>query len=204
MFVNKHSFGFMIIILTTPHQYYCTLDAEKSCLGSHSYNRVKFTSNNILCKIWSLVLVMDNYCYITTNDFFIGVIHNASGALVGGTSSDNHLGGHGEGVDYEVPENIKTLHHLALQYVNQVRQQICSYLYVCCMYIPMYVHSWPNFHWAKILPNPIFSGINFSPIIWSRCHRLYVIINMGQKSSQDITHRGKRGGGGIWLYMILD
>ena len=40
--------------------------------------------------------------------------------MVGGASSDNHLGGHGEGVDYEVPENIKTLHHLALQYVNQV------------------------------------------------------------------------------------
>ena len=42
--------------------------------------------------------------------------------MVGGASSDNHLGGHGEGVDYEVPENIKTLHHLALQYVNQVSQ----------------------------------------------------------------------------------
>lgn len=26
-----------------------------------------------------------------------------------------------EAVDYEVPEKIKTLHHLALQYVNQVR-----------------------------------------------------------------------------------
>ena len=52
---------------------------------------------------------------------YIGVIHNVSGALVGGASSDNHLGGHGEGVEYEVPENIKTLHHLALQYVNQVR-----------------------------------------------------------------------------------
>ena len=51
------------------------------------------------------------------------MIHNSSGALVvGGASSDNHLGGHGEGVDYEVPENIKTLHHLALQYVNQVSQ----------------------------------------------------------------------------------
>ena len=36
---------------------------------------------------------------------------------MGGASSDNH----GEAVDYEVPENIKTLHHLALQYVNQVR-----------------------------------------------------------------------------------
>ena len=59
--------------------------------------------------------------------FLTGVIHNASGALVGGASSDNHLGGHGEGVDYEVPENIKTLHHLALQYVNQVSQCVCVY-----------------------------------------------------------------------------
>ena len=58
-------------------------------------------------------------------------MHNASGALVGGASSDNHLGGHGEGVDYEVPENIKTLHHLALQYVNQVRQ--CEVLCVTYM-----------------------------------------------------------------------
>ena len=154
MFVNKNSLGFMIIIclLTTPHQYYCTLDAEKRCLGSHSYNRVKFISNNILCKVWSLVT--DSYCYITTNDIFIGVIHNASGALVGGTSSDNHLGGHGEGVDYEEPENIKTLHHLALQYINQVRQQSCSYLYVCCIYIPMYVHSWPNFSLGKNFAQP--------------------------------------------------
>ena len=55
-------------------------------------------------------------------------MHNASGALVGGASSDNHLGGHGEGVDYEVPENIKTLHHLALQYVNQVRQCDCIHM----------------------------------------------------------------------------
>ena len=38
---------------------------------------------------------------------------------MGGDSSDNPLG-HGETVEYEVPENIKTLHHLALQYVNQV------------------------------------------------------------------------------------
>ena len=54
---------------------------------------------------------------------FTGVVHNSSGALVvGGASSDNHLGGHREGVDYEVPKNIKTLHHLALQYVNQVNQ----------------------------------------------------------------------------------
>ena len=47
---------------------------------------------------------------------------------MGGASPDNHLGGHGEGVDYEVPENIKTLHHLALQYVNQVRQSGRLYL----------------------------------------------------------------------------
>ncbi len=32
-----------------------------------------------------------------------------------GSSSDGQ-----EAVDYEVPEEIKTLHHLALQYVNQV------------------------------------------------------------------------------------
>ena len=56
------------------------------------------------------------------------MIHNTSGALVGGASPDNHLGDHGEGVDYEVPENIKTLHHLALQYVNQVRQSGRLYL----------------------------------------------------------------------------
>ena len=52
--------------------------------------------------------------------FCIGVIHNTSGGgLVGGDSSDGQLS-HGEAVEYEVPENIKTLHHLALQYVNQV------------------------------------------------------------------------------------
>ena len=42
----------------------------------------------------------------------------ATGGLregVEGSSSDGQ-----EAVDYEVPEKIKTLHHLALQYVNQV------------------------------------------------------------------------------------
>ena len=46
------------------------------------------------------------------------------------------LRGGQESVDYEVPEKIKTLHHLALQYVNQVgchcaqsRLCVCMHLY---------------------------------------------------------------------------
>jgi kinesin light chain len=46
-----------------------------------------------------------------------GVHSRSSGSLGGGTSSSARS-------DYEVPENIKTLHHLALQYVNQGKPEI--------------------------------------------------------------------------------
>ena len=53
----------------------------------------------------------------------VGVIHDSSGHVGCGdmsTDSRSALGEGHEAVDYEVPEKIKTLHHLALQYVNQV------------------------------------------------------------------------------------
>ena len=61
--------------------------------------------------------------------FFTGVhVRHSSGVLAsGGSAADmRHQGeGGGGGQEYEIPENIKALHHLALQYVNQVRLGGC-------------------------------------------------------------------------------
>ena len=51
-------------------------------------------------------------------------MRRSSGVLAPGSSAADmrHQGeGGGGGQEYEIPENIKALHHLALQYVNQVR-----------------------------------------------------------------------------------
>ena len=64
---------------------------------------------------------------------FAGVhVRRSSGVLASGSSAADmrHQGegdGGGGGVEYEIPENIKTLHHLALQYVNQVRLGCCVF-----------------------------------------------------------------------------
>ncbi len=48
---------------------------------------------------------------------------HVQGVHGGGISASSSVASVQEGgVEYEVPEKIKTLHHLALQYVNQVRK----------------------------------------------------------------------------------
>ena len=64
------------------------------------------------CPCWQTMVF--NSVSTHTHACATGVHSGSSGSLgAGGTSSSRS--------DYEVPENIKTLHHLALQYVNQVR-----------------------------------------------------------------------------------
>ena len=55
------------------------------------------------------------------------------------------MGGASSGgkAEYEVPENIKTLHHLALQYVNQVGLFLCMHVHVhlACIYVYLFPPS---------------------------------------------------------------